>query len=150
VPEKGRAGVPSPKLLAVDDNVEVLGQAAEQLTRLGYEVLTATGGEQALEILEREGDGINLLFTDLVMPGGMSGLELAERARASHPSIAVLLTTAYTDELTAKGPKAPEMDVLGKPYRRTELADRVRAALNRHAAGHHLRPPRRPIPRHEG
>jgi PAS domain S-box-containing protein len=149
-PEKVRPGASSLKILAVDDNPEVLSQAAQILTRVGYEVLTATSGEQALDILAADGAGISLLFTDVVMPGGMNGLALAEQTRASHPNIAILLTTAYTDELTAEDPKAPAMDVLGKPYRQTELADRIRASLNRHAAGHHLRPPRRAIPRHEG
>jgi DNA-binding NtrC family response regulator len=80
-----------------------------------------------------------LFFTDLIMPEGISGLVLAEQARITHPHIAVLLTTAYTDELTAAGPKAPAMDVLSKPYRLTELANSVRAAINRHGAGHNLR-----------
>jgi DNA-binding response OmpR family regulator len=64
------------------------------------------------------------------------------------PDLAVLLTTGYNDELVMEGPSAPEMDVLGKPYRRTELADRIRAALNRRALGadvqHQL--PRQPHP----
>jgi PAS domain S-box-containing protein len=117
-------------ILAVDDNAEVLTLAAGQLARMGYRVLTSTSGEAALDILEREGAAVDLLFTDLVMPGGMGGLALAERTRERVPGIGVLLTTAYLDELTAHGPRAPAMDVLGKPYRQTDLTDRVRAALN--------------------
>ena len=117
-------------ILAVDDNAEVLALAAGQLSRTGYRVLTASSGEAALGILEREGGAVDLLFTDLVMPGGMGGLALAERARERVPGIGVLLTTAYLDEVTAHGPRAPAMDVLGKPYRQTDLSDRVRAALN--------------------
>jgi CheY-like chemotaxis protein len=80
--------------------------------------------------MEQEDGTIDLLFTDLVMPGSMNGLVLAERVREHRPDVAVLLTTGYNEELLAEGPSARGWDVLGKPYRHTELADRVRAALN--------------------
>jgi PAS domain S-box-containing protein len=145
-------------VLVVDDNAEVLALAAGQLARVGYRVLTAVSGEAALDVIEREEGAVDLLFTDLVMPGGMGGLALAERVRERVPGIGVLLTTAYLDELTAHGPRAPAMDVLGKPYRQTDLTDRVRAALNqrrRRAApdgppSMHPVQPKPPGPRHEG
>lgn len=145
-------------ILAVDDNEEVLSLAAGQLARVGYRVLTASSGEAALETLEREPGPVDLLFTDLVMPGGMGGIALAERVRERVPGIGVLLTTAYLDELTAHGPRDPAMDVLSKPYRQTDLTDRVRAALNqrqrRSTSGGvlpaRLARPQPPGPRHEG
>ncbi|QJE73328.1 PAS domain-containing protein [Aerophototrophica crusticola] len=117
-------------ILVVDDSEDVRGITAHQLQGLGYRVLTAPSGEEALKLLEA-GDRVDLLFTDLVMPGGMNGLVLMEKARAVRPDLGVLLATGYTEELVAEGPRTPAMDVLGKPYRRSELADRVRAALNR-------------------
>jgi len=65
-----------------------------------------------------------------VMPGSMNGLALADRVREQRPGIGILLTTGYNEDLVADGPRAAAMDVLGKPYRRAELADRVRAALD--------------------
>ena len=94
---------------------------------------------------------IDLVFTDLVMPGSINGLVLADRVNERLPGTPVLLTTGYNEDLVAHGPRAPNMDVLGKPYRRAELADRVRAALNsRHRTD--PRSPKRPDtgPQHEG
>ena len=117
-------------VLVVEDSEDVLALAREHLKGFGYHVLVARSGDEALEVLDRRGAlGIDLLFTDLVMPGGMNGLTLAERVRARLPGVAVLLTTGYNEDLVAEGPRVPSMDVLGKPYRRAELAERVRAAL---------------------
>ncbi|MFT8243731.1 histidine kinase famiy protein [Roseomonas sp. BN140053] len=133
-PAEGREGEPRGRaetILVVEDNDDVLAITREHLETLGYRVLTATGGSEALEVLESRGEqGIDLLFTDLVMPGGMNGLVLAEAVRQRLPGVPILLTTGYNEELVAEGPRTPAMDVLGKPYRRAELADRVRAALD--------------------
>ncbi len=85
------------------------------------------------------------------MPGGLNGVVLADRVRERRPEVPVLLTTGYNEELVADGPRATASEVLGKPYSRTQLADRVRAALN--ARARNARPPagsRPPGPRHEG
>ena len=117
-------------ILVVEDSEDVLALAREHLKTFGYHVLVARSGDEALEVLDSRGAlGIDLLFTDLVMPGGMNGLTLAERVRARLPGTAVLLTTGYNEDLVAEGPSVSTMDVLGKPYRRTELAGRVHAAL---------------------
>jgi PAS domain S-box-containing protein len=134
-------------ILVVDDADEVLALAEDYLRSLGYRVLTASDAEQALAILEREG-AIKLLFTDLVMPGSRDGLALAHEAKRRWPRMAILLTTGYNEELVADGPPAPFMDVLGKPYRKSELADRVRFALNSVDAPE--REPPSPFPHHEG
>ena len=134
-------------VLVVEDGEDVLALAREHLEALGYRVLAARGAEEALEVLDTQGErGIDLLFTDLVMPGSMNGLALAERVRARLPGAAVLMTTGYNEDLVAEGPRVPAMDVLGKPYRRSELADRVRAALNNRGQGEAPRT----APRHRG
>ncbi|MGY2046725.1 histidine kinase famiy protein [Methylobacterium sp. JK268] len=118
-------------ILVVEDSDDVLALAREHLTALGYHVLPAHSADEAWGLLEEGEVRVDLLFTDLIMPGSMNGLVLAERAKARHPGLPVLLTTGYNEDLVAQGPAVPRMDVLGKPYRRGELADRVRAALSR-------------------
>jgi CheY-like chemotaxis protein len=98
---------------------------------LGCRVLAARSGEEALEMLRQAPDRVDLLFTDLSMPGGMTGLMLAERARALHPGLRVLLATGYSDDLVERGSLTLGANVLGKPYSQTDLASRVRVALNR-------------------
>jgi len=122
-------------ILVVEDSDDVLDLARGHLAKLGYNVLVARSAEEALEVFERARGKVDLLFTDLVMPGGMNGLVLAERLRERSLELPVLLTTGYNEELVMDGPRAPGMDVLGKPYKRSELADRIRAAINRKDAG---------------
>jgi PAS domain S-box-containing protein len=121
-------------ILVVEDSDDVLALAQETLEALDYRVVVARNADDALRVLDGTGDsGFDLLFTDILMPGSMNGLALAERVRQRMPEIAVLLTTGYNEDLVAEGPGTSSWDVLGKPYRRTALADRVRAALNRRA-----------------
>ncbi len=130
-------------ILLVEDNEDVLTLAIEHLTALGYEVLSARSADDALEILARQGKRIDLLFSDILMPGSMNGIVLAEHVRREFPTMSILLATGYNEELVVDGPTAASLDVLGKPYRRSELSDRVRAALNRKAdAQRAARPPR--------
>jgi len=83
-------------LLLVDDEEELLELATGSLQALGYNVLTATNGQQALEIISKVPD-IALLFSDVVMPGGINGYELAERAISINPNQKVLLTSGFTE-----------------------------------------------------
>src|SRR3954469_16488036 len=85
---------PSDKVLIVDDQPDVLDMASEMFRTLGFDVITATSGRQALEILARTHD-IHLLFTDVVMPG-LSGVELGKQARELSPQTKVMLTSGYT------------------------------------------------------
>jgi PAS domain S-box-containing protein len=121
-------------VLVVEDSTEVLELAVEILGAAGYRVTTAESGEIALRIFEKTEPGtFDLLFTDLVMPGGINGLLLADKVRERDPDIGILLTTGYNEELVIAGPERPHKDVLGKPYRRSELLDRIRQALNNRA-----------------
>jgi DNA-binding NtrC family response regulator len=72
---------------------------------------------------------VALVFSDVVMPGGMNGLDLADELRRRDPALPVLLTTGYNDEMALEGPRPRAMDVLGKPYSQAELLDRVREAI---------------------
>lgn len=116
-------------ILLVEDSDDVRALASEQLAAIGYKVISAASGEEAL--LKLENIKVDLLFTDMVMPGGMSGLELVEKFNEWHPETPVLMTTGYNEDLVADIPRGTRLDVIGKPYRREELADRVRTALSR-------------------
>jgi CheY-like chemotaxis protein len=95
------------------------------LTALGYTVVPAVDARSALAILASEAV-VDLLFTDVVMPGGMSGPELAEAARRLRPDLRVLFTTGYADVLV----EGSDRQVLRKPYGRRGLATAVRAVLD--------------------
>ncbi len=138
-------------VLVVEDNEDVLALATEWLADVGYRVIAARSGAEALALLDSHGQNIQLLFTDLVMPGGINGFTLAERVRERVPDVAVLLTTGYNEDLAAEAPRTRSMDVLSKPYRRSELNDRVRHALMERAHPAHRRdPPETSGPKHEG
>jgi PAS domain S-box-containing protein len=120
-------------ILLVEDSDDVRALATEQLAAMGYGIVAAASGEEALKKLET-GLKVDLLFTDIVMPGGMSGLDLADKFTQSHPDTPVLMTTGYNEDLVADIPRGTRLDVIGKPYRREELADRVKTALSRRTA----------------
>jgi len=121
----------SETILLVEDNAAVREMSAAMLTGFGYVVLQAATGRQAIGIIER-GQAIDLLFTDVVMPGGMNGRELADEARRRRPGIRVLYTSGYTASAFTEENRPDEgPDLLQKPYRRQELARAVRAALDR-------------------
>ena len=88
-------------ILVVEDDCDVLKVAVSGLTELGYEVKTATNGNDALDILRGDGD-IDVLFSDIVMPGGMNGAQLSVEARRICPSLKVLLTSGYTASALSK------------------------------------------------
>jgi PAS domain S-box-containing protein len=117
-------------ILIVDDREDVAELARTILRDFGYTTLTASNAREALEILDSS-ERIDLLFTDLIMPGGMNGVLLAREARRRQPKLKVLLATGYAEaslERTDIG--GSEFDLLNKPYRRTELVRRVRAILD--------------------
>ena len=131
-PDTGPSTGGSETILLVEDSEDVRTLAQEQLLSLGYAVIAAASGEEALTRLADQ--KIDLLLTDIVMPGGMNGLELVERFRATHPDTPVLMTTGYNEDLVADIPRGSKLDVIGKPYRRDELADRIRMAIDRRSS----------------
>lgn len=125
-----------PSILVVDDSPETTNIAREALSGLGYHVVAAHSGEDALALAEQAqaaGHPFDLVFSDVLMTGGINGVVLAERLRERMPTMPVVLTTGYNDEMTQDGPRVETFEVLGKPWRQSELIDRVQAALRRGA-----------------
>jgi len=118
------------RILVVDDNEMVRVAVAAMLEDLGYRVLEAPDGPIALAVLAGAED-IDLLFTDVEMPAGMSGPDLAEKASDRHPELKLLFTSGHTEKQLGQGDDPAEnVAVLTKPYRKTELALAVRKALD--------------------
>ncbi|MCP1171994.1 response regulator [Ralstonia chuxiongensis] len=116
-------------ILVVEDDTDVRLTAVDMLTQLGYRVLTAANGEAALELMNSD-TSIDLLFTDVIMPGSIKGGELSIRAAQRVPPLPVLLVSGYTrDEVLHDGRLPPGVTLLGKPYRRDDLARMVRNVL---------------------
>ena len=116
-------------ILVVEDDEDVLAVTAESLTELGYRVVTAVNAAQALEIL-RGDQPIDLLFSDVIIPGGTNGAQLAVTARHVRPNLKVLLTSGYTAAaLSLEHGLADNLNVVGKPYQRDELAKKLRLAI---------------------
>jgi PAS domain S-box-containing protein len=117
------------KILLVEDDEYVRNYAKDQLLDLGYCVFPMKNGADALECLQQVPD-IDLLFTDVVMPGGIGGRELAEQARKLRPGLKVLYTSGYTENsIVHQGRLDKGVHLLNKPYRRIELAQKIRAVL---------------------
>jgi PAS domain S-box-containing protein len=116
-------------ILLVEDNAPVREFAKTQLHYLGYRVLEAANGKDALKIL-REHQDIDLLFTDVVMPGGLNGRELAVEARKLYPALKVLFCSGYAESaILHLGLLDEDVQLLNKPYSRLQLARRIRGIL---------------------
>jgi len=127
--EKEAAQSGSEMVLVVEDDPFVRSYAVMSLQSLGYKVISAVDGKEALQTLGAASH-VDLLFTDVVMPGGVNGWELAGLARKERPELRVLLTSGYALEtLAANGHLRQGALILEKPYRKAELARLVREAL---------------------
>lgn len=116
-------------VLIVDDEEGLRELARDTLEDLGYKVLTSSNGKRALQVLE-ENPEINLVFSDVVMPGGINGYELAEQMVEMYPHLKILLTSGYTQKAVARNGQARfTSNLLSKPYSRQELAKRIRDML---------------------
>ncbi len=116
-------------VLVVEDNPDVRELATATISGLGYRVLAAPNGPAALDILRQEGS-IDLLFSDVVLPDGMNGFELVHKARAMRTGLRALMTSGYAN-IHRPSSDRPDVPLLLKPYRRDELAERIRLALDR-------------------
>jgi PAS domain S-box-containing protein len=116
-------------ILVVEDDPGVRATSVEMLVELGYRVLEATDGAAALDLIEAQ-PGIDLLFTDIVLPGGVDGRELAVRARALDPWLKVLFTTGYArDAVIRQGKLDPGIELIAKPFNIADLGEMIRRVL---------------------
>lgn len=121
---------PSEVVLVVEDNDGVRNYAKDVLNELGYEVIEAADGDEALRKLEGK-PRINLIFTDVVLPGSMNGRRLAEKMRELYPDVPILFTTGYTrNAIVHQGRLDVGVHLLNKPYAQQELARKVRSLLD--------------------
>jgi PAS domain S-box-containing protein len=128
-------------ILVVEDDPLVRSYVVAQLDGLGYATRAAVNAAEALAVID-SGAELDLLFTDVVMPGELDGWQLAERARERRPSLRVIFTSGYNQHSAeGDGRLKPRIDMLSKPYRKAELARIVRSALDR-AADAQPAPPR--------
>ena len=117
-------------ILVVEDDDSVRSHTTELLRELGYDVLEAANGATALALLERK-SGIRLLFTDVGLPGGMTGRQLADEVRRRWPGLKVLYTTGYArNAIVHGGVLDPGTELLPKPFTYTDLAAKIRIVLD--------------------
>ena len=117
-------------ILLVEDNPDVRRVTARRLQHLGYRVVEADSGARAIEVL-KAGAKVDLVFSDVVMPGGISGFELVQWVRENIPAARVLLTSGFAEDVARAGEApTPELEILRKPYSGTDLARALRKALD--------------------
>jgi CheY-like chemotaxis protein len=121
-------------ILVVEDDRLVRNYVEAQLASLGYSTLAAANATEALERV-KAGTQFDLLFTDVIMPGGMNGRELADRIARLRPGTKVLFTSGYTeDAIVHHGRLDPGVALLNKPYRKKDLAEKIRQVIDAPAA----------------
>jgi CheY-like chemotaxis protein len=118
-------------ILIVEDDALVRKYVVTQIASLGYGTLQAANAAEALKVVE-SGVPIDLLFTDVIMPGGMNGRQLVEATAKLRPTLRVLFTSGYTeDAIVHHGRLDAGVLLLAKPYRKPQLAKMIRVALSR-------------------
>jgi CheY-like chemotaxis protein len=116
-------------ILVVEDDEEVRTLTVTLLERIGYKTVEAADGEAAIALLERLSN-VALVFSDVVLPGGISGFQLAERIQAKRPGLPVLFTSGYTENaLGDRGRLRSGAQLVEKPFTQDVLAEKVRATL---------------------
>jgi CheY-like chemotaxis protein len=117
-------------ILVVEDEPALRQYTTETLRDLGYAILEAADGPTALDLVRRHPE-IDLLFTDVVLTGGMNGRVLADEARRQHPGLRVLFTTGYTSNaIVHHGRLDPGVNLIGKPFTYADLAAKIRAMID--------------------
>lgn len=129
-PERAEIGAGDEHVLVVEDDDLVRQNLVAQLTRLGYRVSAASSAEKALELLAVH-DDLDLLLTDIIMPGGMNGKELADETQRRWPGLRILFTSGYSEDAIMHDGRVDDgVQLLSKPYQRQELAEKVRWVLD--------------------
>ena len=135
VAEKNLQAKAGGTVLVVDDEVDLLEVAVAYAEEMGYRVLHATDGASALAVVARE-PGIELLVTDIIMPGGMNGVELANKVRQLIPGIKVIYSSGFpSDALNERSGTKVDGPLLSKPYHRNEFVATIRRAMGSSNAG---------------
>ena len=116
-------------ILVVEDDADVRVAVVQVLELSGYRVLSARDGHEALCVLH-DNPGIDLVFSDLVMPEGMSGLELVREAQRLRPDLKIMLTSGYSAR-AALGDSGSDIPLIKKPYRLAEIVRRIGEVLGR-------------------
>jgi PAS domain S-box-containing protein len=118
-------------ILLVEDELMVRLVTARGLQMLGYRVLEATDGQMAMELWAQHAGTIRLLLTDMIMPRGLSGLELAEHFQKENPALKVIIASGYSTEISTRGiPTKPGLLYLPKPFEMLNLASAIRTCLD--------------------
>ncbi|HMJ88236.1 MAG TPA: ATP-binding protein, partial [Candidatus Acidoferrum sp.] len=117
-------------ILLVEDEPSLRRLARKLLERAGYRVVDAESGQQALEVWEKHHAEIRLVLTDMVMPGGMSGRDLAMRLRQQSPGLRIIFTSGYTTEIAGNLLEREKIEFLAKPYSPQQLTELIRKTLN--------------------
>jgi CheY-like chemotaxis protein len=117
------------RVLIVEDEPDLMDVAASLFTSMGYEVMTASSGREAIEVLEQR--DVDILFTDVVMPNGMDGLQLANYTRTHYPDTKIMLASGYPLPALKErhGRDLNEFAFVNKPYRLADLARTLRSTL---------------------
>jgi signal transduction histidine kinase len=118
----------SGRVLVVEDDEDVLSVTSAMLTQLGYQVVSARNAKDAIVLL-KGGDRFDLLFSDVVMPQGITGVELAREARRLSNGIKILLTSGYAEDVLRQHGAMEKFAIIGKPFSRVELAQHVQLAM---------------------
>jgi CheY-like chemotaxis protein len=127
--EAPRGGVE--KILLIEDDKSLRGAVHQALQNYGYTVIAADSGDAAQAVWAEHEEQFDLLLTDMVMPGGMTGVELAELLRGKKPSLRVILTSGYSRELSGSGAaKEKGLTFMHKPFSLRVLAETVRKCLD--------------------
>jgi two-component system NtrC family sensor kinase len=129
LPKAAGAALPSGTVLVVEDNSDVIEVARGYFADLGFDAKVAASAQEGLALVEQD-DGIALVFSDILMPGGLNGLDLAKELRRRFPSIAVLLTTGYSS--SAQDAVREGFEVLQKPYDLAALERALLSVFKRH------------------
>ncbi len=124
----------------VEDNEDLLEVTSAMLTTFGYQVLCARNGAEAIQIVD-SGQAFDLLFSDIAMPNGMSGVELARELRRRNEGVKILLTSGHAADVLERHQAAGEFPIIDKPFRLSDLVRRLQSILHeaqdRTAGEHH-------------